>query len=385
MDERRFDDLTRALGRATTRRQVLKGLLGGLAAALVPAVIARDAAPAAAAPPPAGTPPPPCDNASQALCDERATRFQQVMINQCAGLTTPTESPQGAFAEVQACLNAAAIVGAKLHRECRQIVPCDAAKCQHCTDAGCQSTCVAPATCNGSGGCVCPNGQPACNGQCPDLQTDPANCGACGHACPAGSTCVAGVCCVGAGGACATTSDCCFGQCNNGHCCLPDGGFCATGSDCCSGKCGSDGKCFTCVQDGQSCTADAQCCSGSCGPGGTCGACAGTGQPCTQWDQCCGDDSCYDNSTPGNPGCTQVVCGGITCPKPSQPYHKAICNTCGPTPVCDIGCFATTSFDSQTGIAYCCSGYNAWGGPNYCATTVPCQGSRQACFGASCP
>jgi hypothetical protein len=60
MEERRFDDLTRMLGQGTSRRTVLKGLLGGLAAALVGRSI--DAPGAAAA------------NCSVAHCMEAAFR-----------------------------------------------------------------------------------------------------------------------------------------------------------------------------------------------------------------------------------------------------------------------------------------------------------------------
>ena len=40
---------------------------------------------------------------------------------------------------------------------------------------------------------TCPQGQTACGSQCVDLQTDAANCGACGHDCM-GSACQAGIC-----------------------------------------------------------------------------------------------------------------------------------------------------------------------------------------------
>lgn len=55
----------------------------------------------------------------------------------------------------------------------------------------------------GSGGVVggeCREGLTACGSHCVDLNTDPANCGACGATCPAGVSCGAGVC-DGAGGA----------------------------------------------------------------------------------------------------------------------------------------------------------------------------------------
>lgn len=40
----------------------------------------------------------------------------------------------------------------------------------------------------------CPDGSLRCGGACPDLANDPANCGGCGNACPAGATCSQGRC-----------------------------------------------------------------------------------------------------------------------------------------------------------------------------------------------
>src|SRR5262245_20417844 len=44
----------------------------------------------------------------------------------------------------------------------------------------------------GSGGCAA--GEVDCGGGCTDLETDPANCGACGVACGPGNGCTAGAC-----------------------------------------------------------------------------------------------------------------------------------------------------------------------------------------------
>ena len=62
--------------------------------------------------------------------------------------------------------------------------------------AGCTLTCpgsqvLDPTTCT----CACPSGQTDCGGGvCSDLQTDAANCGACGSACGSGQPCAGGVC-----------------------------------------------------------------------------------------------------------------------------------------------------------------------------------------------
>ncbi len=73
-----------------------------------------------------------------------------------------------------------------------------------------------------------------CGGACVETATDAANCGACGNACAAGSTCTAGTCstCTGTmcGGACvATATD----AANCGAC----GNACAAGSTCDAGAC----------------------------------------------------------------------------------------------------------------------------------------------------
>ena len=41
---------------------------------------------------------------------------------------------------------------------------------------------------------VCPTGQTRCGAVCVNLQSDPRNCGACGHACAVGQVCSAGMC-----------------------------------------------------------------------------------------------------------------------------------------------------------------------------------------------
>ncbi len=70
---------------------------------------------------------------------------------------------------------------------------------------------------------VCASDQALCRGACTSLATDPANCGACGHACGAGQNCAA--------------SACVYGTAQN---CGALGRTCATGERCVSGDCVAD-------------------------------------------------------------------------------------------------------------------------------------------------
>jgi hypothetical protein len=72
--------------------------------------------------------------------------------------------------------------------------------CDACGQWAVTSTCTtsvvnATATCSGAGICgfACDSGYSPCSGVCTNYQTDPLNCGACGHSCQYGA-CSAGVC-----------------------------------------------------------------------------------------------------------------------------------------------------------------------------------------------
>lgn len=96
------------------------------------------------------------------------------------------------------------------------------------------------------------------------------DCPSCGGAsCCSPKHCSAGgACCTGRGEPCATSADCCDGECDvdAGRCtgaCLPTGGSpCVTNGDCCEGTCNSAGKCEPCAAAGGGCTADQECCFG---------------------------------------------------------------------------------------------------------------------------
>ena len=116
-------------------------------------------------------------------------------------------------------------------------------------------------------GVPCPAPARTCAGACVDTATSASHCGACGRACAAAQTCVAGVCTSPTasgpreGRACATGAECSGGDCYTdwpgGYCispCLASGGVCGAGAVCID-----DGVYVFCAR---SCTAGSQCRSG---------------------------------------------------------------------------------------------------------------------------
>ncbi len=140
---------------------------------------------------------------------------------------------------------------------------------------GCGLACPAGATCNGQ--CVVSSCQvgddnkvciaaffspdagfteeyaTCCGRTCSVLASDPTNCGACGHACPATSTC--------SNGQCTTPTSC--GPENSGVACPLDGGSAGT---CCAGICapGFSADPSNCGACGASCPAGSSCVNSTC-------------------------------------------------------------------------------------------------------------------------
>lgn len=84
----------------------------------------------------------------------------------------------------------------------------------------------------------CLGNSTACSGTCVDLQTDSANCGACGSACASGTGCSGGKCSL----ACATGEYACGGRCTDP---ASDPSYCGAAADCSGGAaCGTGYACY---------------------------------------------------------------------------------------------------------------------------------------------
>ena len=83
----------------------------------------------------------------------------------------------------------------------------------------CGSKCCPPGQRCKNRKCKCKRGLTKCGRKCVNAATDPVNCGACGRACAAGQTCVAGQCTGGGGGGGTQTSVCGNGVKDTGEVC----------------------------------------------------------------------------------------------------------------------------------------------------------------------
>jgi hypothetical protein len=121
----------------------------------------------------------------------------------------------------------------------------------------------------------CPAGLSACNGACVHVATDPANCGTCGNACPAGNVCANGQCALSCPAGLTNCSGSCVNTASDNTSCGACGQACGAGKVCSAGSCqltcgGGEVDCNGSCANLQSDDAHCGACGTTCELGSTC-------------------------------------------------------------------------------------------------------------------
>ncbi len=403
MDGQRFDRLTRALATGTSRRTILKGLLGAGGAAVSGSVVAdqADARVIGARPtvPPAQQPSG-CQLPNQ-LCGGECCGPGLCKSNHCCSSPTHTWCGDRCWPESQ-CTSSG--------------IPCsDGQKV-------CGSTCCpANASCARSGNSdICCNpdsGQAPCGfeccataAQCCDRECCPDGsvCIGNGYCCPFEQMC-GGICCNGPGqrcchDVCIEAGQCCgddecqdspatcqAGYCdlNSSSCALTDPCADQPGTTCCGGACIELGTTTHCLSCDNACGSGQVCCAAGCTTLGTDDHCAACDDACTGGFACidgacrCDEDSdcgsgllccdhvcqpcCGDNvSNCGDNKCETWTCNAGAC-------LLAATFTCSPPTVGD--CLDAGSCDPATGLCV---------GRQYLGDDMACGAPGDFCCDGSC-
>jgi hypothetical protein len=379
MDQHRFDDLTRALALGRSRRQILKGLVGAMAAGLT-ALRGGQTGALAARNQPVGAP---CARAGECAsrfcvdgvcCDSSCT-------GQCESCATGTCSPvSGApVGNRPACPGSG---------DCA--ATCDGQNRTACVFPGADVTCGAPQCAGDAQVTYACAGNGTCHPTTTSCGPDAVCCA--GSCCASGQECVEGTCqevevCRVLTESCSSADQCCQDELTNcevipqsgndgAQCCRPRGGSCAERFlDCCGTDECIDGVCVAgCFGFGLECFVDDHCCSGHC-LSGICrdDACLGAGSFCSTVDECCQDEATFCEDVPrcgavGENRCCRPVGGSCS-------GTGANCDCCG-SAVCLDGTCVTSCNESGLECFLdddCCSGS--------CVNNV-CQACRSA--GAEC-
>ncbi|MEZ4407429.1 MAG: MXAN_6577-like cysteine-rich protein [Polyangiales bacterium] len=253
-----------------------------------------------------------------------------------------------------------------------------------------------------SGNLTCNAPEVPCRGACLDPTSDPANCGACGIACPSGSVCVVGQC----RPACPTGQTRCGDRCvdsqtDNAHC-GACGAACAPGLVCSQGRCGpSCGPMYALCSESPVAVTDGGVAldAGSSAPVNVCADtrtnerhCGACGNRCPVGQRCedgacalrcvagptsCGDRSVDTQTDPANCGACGTACTAA---------QRCVSGSCS-----DTGCPAGTTqcgsrcVDTAYDSANCGMCGNVCASPQYCrasACVIDCPFGRSMCSGA---
>jgi hypothetical protein len=249
------------------------------------------------------------------------------------------------------------------------------------------------------GVCECDSGLTICNGRCVNLQTDPANCGACGQHCQPGAPCAGGECacdhalcgdnCCPVPWFCDPVDHTCTANCEDGRrpcgifmdnqplccppgeacldpyalrcgkcpsdtvVCSPHDSFFHRKNDCCHGTCCNE----VCCETGKLCCGNVSCCDPTRGfacHGGACGCKEGY-SPCDEYSYCADFQTDPDNcgachhACPDGDACVQGrccpakrACHDRCCPLLQECCHDETCKLqgtcCPPERECGADC-----------------------------------------------
>ena len=173
--------------------------------------------------------------------------------------------------------------------------------------------------------------QTPCWGTCADLESDPANCGACGNACLTDQTCEAGAC------ECPPDTELCHDRCVDY---ANDKDNCGS----CGNACGDEQTCSesTCVcPEGREVCGDA--CVDYTNDKDNCGSCG---------NACVGEETCLEGTcTLVCKNDTDIVCNGTCVDKNTSNAHCGNCETaCEPTNTCVEGTCTPSAIDCNAGL-----------------------------------
>jgi LPXTG-motif cell wall-anchored protein len=377
MDDQRFDALTRAFAKGSSRRTAIKGLFGGVIGGVAVASrldLAGAQTPCGECP---GNRPICCGDIEGGTCTtvccsdaDCGGDFCLFIGNDphnsvCVQCVADDDCGQPDVCTAPACID----------NVCNQISDCPAgttccdvdgvgidcvdlsgggmycgacgvvcSACEVCLDGACVSTCIQPDACTVvdcvGGVCEiveggCPPGETCCDVDgvgidCVNLNApDDQYCGACGVVCDTCETCVNGVCT----DACPDCSYCSQGTCF---------GECSQSQECCNDECVPLGQCVhICIPEAQPCEdRTLECC-----PGLQC-CIAGESSYCAE---CCADSDCGDCEI-----CDSGVCAPVTdCCRDFGDY-------CGLLQTTAAGGDSSDQLDCCDGLV-CCENWNSQG------------------------